>query len=192
MLPTFFCYNIIMKAKGTKIFFGIIIFFVFIFLFSKTVIDEKDKTLCGEKGILTNFNLIGIVPKDFCNKSVTENNLKNISFASSTVLVEEKSKPEEMMLGLSGRENLPAGYGMLFVFNDIGSHGFWMKDMNFPIDIIFIDDNFLVTGIEKEIATNTYPEIFGEDFVSKYVLEVNAGFADANGIKIGDKVNLGE
>ncbi len=181
-----------MQKKGTKIFFGIIIFCVFIFLFSKTVIDEKDKTLCGEKGILTNFNLLGIVPKDFCNKTVVENNLKSIFFASSTILVEEKSKPEEMMIGLSGRTGLENGKGMLFVFNEVGSHGFWMKDMNFPIDIIFLNENLEVVGVERSLATSTYPEIFGEEFVSKYVLEVNAGFADMNVIKVGDKADLGE
>ena len=178
--------------KATKIIFGLITFGVFIYLFFNIFIEEKDKTLCGDKGIISNFNLFGIVPTDFCNKPTEESNTKNILIASSTISVEIASSSEDMMGGLSGRANLENGKGMLFVFNNTGSHGFWMKDMNFPLDIIYIDENLVVAGILKDVATSTYPIIFGEEFVSKYVLEVPAGFSNENEIKVSDKVNLGE
>ena len=63
-----------------------------------------------------------------------------------------------------------------------------MKDMNFPLDILWINDNFEIVGIEKKILPQTYPKIFGEKYLSSYVLEVSAGYCDKNNIKIGDKI----
>ena len=178
--------------KATKTIFSLITFIVFIYLFFNLFIKEKDRVLCGNKGFISNFNLSEVVPTDFCNKSGAENKIKNILIASTTIPIEIASSSEDMLRGLSERKNLEYGNGMLFIFDNLGSHGFWMKDMNFPVDIIFINENFEVVGIEKNLSTSTYPEIFGEEFISKYVLEVSAGFADKSGIKIGDKTDLGD
>ncbi|MGB8816258.1 MAG: DUF192 domain-containing protein [Minisyncoccia bacterium] len=174
----------------SKFFFGIIIFGVFIYLFLAIFNGEKGKILCGDRGLISNFNLSGIVSDDFCNTPTTESQTRNILVASSTISVEIASSSEDMMRGLSNRASLEDGKGMLFIFNNTGSHGFWMKDMLIPIDIIFIDENLLVVGIEKSLLPSTYPEIFGGEYVSKYVLEVPAGFSDKNEIKIGDVVGL--
>jgi hypothetical protein len=176
--------------KVTKIIFGLITFGVFIYLFFNIFIEKKDKILCGERGIISNFNLPRMIPTDFCDKNKIENGTKNLLIASTTISIEIASSSVQMMKGLSGRMSLEDGKGMLFIFNDLGNHGFWMKEMYFPIDIIFIDENFEVVGIKKSLLTSTYPEIFGEEFVSKYVLEVPAGFVDKNQIKVGDRANL--
>jgi len=177
-----------MKAK--KIIFSLITFGVFIYLFLNFFQQEKKGIFCAEKGIIKNFNLPQAASDIFCNEIVKESNQKIIRIASTTVNIEIASSSEEMMIGLSDRVGLKDGEGMLFVFNNMGNHGFWMKGMNFPIDIIFMDENFVVSGIENSLATSTYPEIFGGNFVSKYVLEVTAGFANKNQIKIGDKADL--
>jgi uncharacterized membrane protein (UPF0127 family) len=65
-----------------------------------------------------------------------------------------------------------------------------MKDMNFPIDILWINDNFEVVGIEKNILPQTYPKTFGEKYLASYVLEVSAGYCDKNNIKLGNKINF--
>jgi hypothetical protein len=176
--------------KVAKIIFGLITFGVFIYLFFSVFVEKKDKILCGDRGIISNFNLSEMIPTDFCDKNKIENRTKNLLIASTTISIEIASSSEQMMRGLSGRMSLEDGKGMLFIFNDLGNHGFWMKEMYFPIDIIFINENFDVVGIKKSLLTSTYPEIFGEEFVSKYVLEVPAGFVDKNQIKVGDRANL--
>ena len=90
-------------------------------------------------------------------------------------------------LGLSGRASLD-GEGMLFIFENVGNYGFWMKDMNFPIDILWIDDKFEVVGIEKNLSPDTFPKSFGSNYLVKYVLEVPAQYSDKNNIKIGDNI----
>ncbi len=77
---------------------------------------------------------------------------------------------------------------MFFVFENSGNYNFWMKDMNFPIDILWIDQDYKIIGIKKSIATSTYPETFGSEYYSRYILELSSGFSDKNNIKIGDKI----
>ena len=88
--------------------------------------------------------------------------------------------------GLSGREFLDPHSGMLFIFPIDGQHGIWMKDMNFSIDIIWINSHFEVTHIEHNVSPSTYPEIFKPTQDAKFVVELNAGFVRKYNIKIGD------
>ncbi len=104
------------------------------------------------------------------------------------VRVEIADNDRERSLGLSGREALLPGTGMLFVFDASGSYNFWMKDMKFPIDIIWIDEDALVVWIEKNVSPNTFPKTFTSTQPAKYVLEVPAGFADRHEIRIGSVV----
>jgi uncharacterized membrane protein (UPF0127 family) len=92
--------------------------------------------------------------------------------------------------GLSGTQSLKEGEGMLFVFSDDGPHHFWMKDMNYSIDIIWIDSDGRIVHIEPSLSPDTYPTSYGPDTPSRYVLEVNAGFAQAHALKVGDIVRL--
>lgn len=96
----------------------------------------------------------------------------------------------ERTLGLSGRKSLAADEGMLFVFENSGNFGFWMKDMNFPIDIIWIDEGKSVVHLEKNVSPDTYPTVFTPSKSAKYVLEVQAGFSDATGLKPGDNLEF--
>ncbi len=98
----------------------------------------------------------------------------------------------KMVLGLSGKENLKGNLGMLFVFDTAGNYGFWMKDMKFPLDILWISDDLHIVGIEKNLATSTYPQIFGRNYFAKYVLELPAGYLDTNSIKVGNKIFISE
>lgn len=88
--------------------------------------------------------------------------------------------------GLSGRKSLKDDQGMLFVFETLGVYKFWMKDMNFPIDIIWFDGNQKIVHIEKNVLPESYPKLFGPDEETKYVLEVTAGFSVKNDLKVGD------
>lgn len=97
---------------------------------------------------------------------------------------------EERMQGLSGKENLEEDEGLLFIFTKPSKYGFWMKDMNFPIDIAWIDKNKIIIHIESDVATTTYPKVFYPNEDALYVLETRASFFEKNKIKIGDIVNF--
>ncbi|OGG44019.1 hypothetical protein A2841_04050 [Candidatus Kaiserbacteria bacterium RIFCSPHIGHO2_01_FULL_48_10] len=92
--------------------------------------------------------------------------------------------------GLSGRENLPKGEGMLFVFDAPGRYPFWMKDTQFPIDILWLDANGVIVYVEKEVSPATYPKQFIPTQDALYVLEVSAGFIEQHNLIQGSKVNI--
>lgn len=96
---------------------------------------------------------------------------------------------EERALGLSNRESLAEGRGLLFIFEETGVYGFWMKDMKFPIDIVWIDENWVVVGIERRVTPNTYPTTFFPPRPVKYVLELNSEEASRLGIDIGSRLS---
>lgn len=95
-----------------------------------------------------------------------------------------------MAKGLSGHDPLLSDQGMLFVFSNPGKHAFWMKDMTFPIDIIWFDQNRKVIHIERSLSPTTYPNAYGSEFDSQYVLEVSAGISNNIGLKKGDQFDF--
>ncbi len=100
----------------------------------------------------------------------------------------------ERSQGLSGRASLPEGEGLLFIFPDKTSNPFWMKDMNFAIDIIWISDDKVI-GIEKDAkpqpgADGSQLKLYFPPSSVSYVLEVPSGFSDRKGINTGDNVDL--
>ena len=90
--------------------------------------------------------------------------------------------------GLGGRESLSEGYGMLFIFEKADFQSFWMKDMKFPIDIIWIDETKRVVFVKNKVSPASYPETFSPKVSAKYVLETPAGFSEKNRLKVGDMV----
>jgi uncharacterized membrane protein (UPF0127 family) len=100
--------------------------------------------------------------------------------------------------GLSGRSVLNEEEGMLFIFPDDKIRYFWMKDMLFPIDIIWIDKEGRIIGIEEnapkpEGSTPDYKlSIYSSPKPVPYVLEVNAGFSERNNIKVNDIVEINQ
>jgi len=87
--------------------------------------------------------------------------------------------------GLMFQEQLPLDEGMLLVFDDANKRSIWMLNMQFPLDVIWIDDNSKVVFIEKNVPpcktaleTVTCPSYKGGSKDAKYVLEVTAGFVE--------------
>lgn len=62
---------------------------------------------------------------------------------------------------------------MLFVFPEAGLHRFWMKDMNFPIDIYWLGKNYEVVDVAKNVPPESYPKTFSPKSPANYVLETN-------------------
>lgn len=98
-----------------------------------------------------------------------------IKVGSRTFIAEVADTEAKRTLGLSGRKSLPTNQGMLFVFDEPSQPGFWMKDMNFPIDIIWFDKNRKIVGIEKNLQPNSYPQVFYPPQEVSSALEINAG-----------------
>ena len=93
--------------------------------------------------------------------------------------------------GLSGRASLAEGHGMLFVFEQDGQWGIWMKDMHFSIDILWLDAAGTVVTVASSISPETYPESFHPEAPARYVLELPAGYAAKAGIAKGARLELG-
>ncbi len=92
--------------------------------------------------------------------------------------------------GLSDKEKISDREGMFFIFNKPGYYPFWMKDINFPLDIIWFDENLKVIEIKKNLQPNSFPQTYQSAGLAKYVLEINAGLSDQYDIKRGDKCFL--
>lgn len=97
---------------------------------------------------------------------------------------------EERMRGLSGVKTLPSDTGMFFVFEVPGKYGFWMKDMLFSIDIIWLDENFKIITVAENISPNSYPQVFYPERAARYVLEVASGVAEQNHYSEGKHLNF--
>jgi hypothetical protein len=93
----------------------------------------------------------------------------------------------ERSRGLSGRKYLGDYEGMLFLYENEVNNPFWMKDMLIPLDIIFIDsDNFIVDIKEnQQPCEGSYCPSISSLEPFQYVLEVNSGFCEENGIEVG-------
>lgn len=104
--------------------------------------------------------------------------------------VEIASTDEQRIRGLSGRRDLAAGSGLLFVFPNEATYGFWMKEMNFSIDIVWISAGLRVIHIAEDVAPATYPKVFRPSQPARYVLELKAMSARKLGVKVGTPVTL--
>ncbi len=94
--------------------------------------------------------------------------------------------------GLSGRTKMKDNEGMLFIFDAPGKYGFWMKDMLFALDIVWINNNGVVVSIERNVTPESYPKAFINHVDANYVLEINAGLSEKFGLYLGSKVKFGE
>jgi len=108
----------------------------------------------------------------------------------SAVWAEEVSSDEGLELGLSGRDSLCQECGMLFVFRDSAMRTFWMKDMKFPIDIIFMDEDCKVVKIAASVppCEGACGVTYSSGKPAKYVLEASAGYAARHNISEGSQV----
>lgn len=97
--------------------------------------------------------------------------------------------PELRSRGLSEKTGLPTGFGMEFVFETPGSYGFWMKDMKFPLDIIWVRDSLIVDVWENaQPPTGAYIPSYSPKGDADRVYEFGAGFVKERELMIGDQV----
>jgi uncharacterized membrane protein (UPF0127 family) len=118
--------------------------------------------------------------------------LSCVCLRDSCLRVELALTPEQQERGLMFRPRLPQGRGMLFVMPKEDFWSFWMKNTTISLDIIWIDSNGVVVDIVKAAQPSkaALPPSFKPLFAARYVLEANAGFADAHHVRIGDKARF--
>lgn len=132
------------------------------------------------------------------SKSEAQTIIKDTTFETE-VAKDDAAKQK----GLSKRKSLKKDAGLLFIFDKKGRHAFWMKDMLFPIDIIFIEKKISDSISEGTIvyiaenvkapskdATPSTLEIYSPNKDADLVFEVNAGISKDKGFKVGDQVRF--
>ena len=128
---------------------------------------------------------ISVIPNNTAASSSVE-----WSLTGETMTLQIASTPAQEELGLGGISSLASLSGMFFVFDAPNTYGFWMKGMEFPLDIIWLDQDFKIIHIENGLSPSTYPKIFYPGAPAMYVIEVNAGIAERFSLQIGQMMEI--
>ena len=140
-------------------------------------------------GLLVTIIIIGVA-LSFINGGALRR--ARVAVGGQTIYVEVADTPEEQARGLSFRNSIGSNDGMLFVFDSPGSYGFWMKDMNFSIDIVWIS-NDRVVGFEENVDPQIGAPIknlkvyYPPEPVDR-VLEIKAGGVRRLRVGVGDRI----
>lgn len=108
----------------------------------------------------------------------------SLRIANHRFSVEFARTDAERMRGLSGRPSLSAQQSMIFVSSTSYRQCFWMKDMQFPIDMVWLDSQKRITAIESNVDPKSFPASYCHE--GQYVVELAAGTAVKHGLKTGD------
>jgi uncharacterized protein len=108
------------------------------------------------------------------------------------VRVEIADNPVERYIGLRGRESMPEAHGMLFVYPAEAPHTFTMADTPIPLSIAFIDSERRIVDIQDMKPFDDEPPGYDSAEPAQYALEVNQGFFEERGVRVGDRVDLPE
>lgn len=120
-----------------------------------------------------------------------QNPAHSMQIGDTKINLEIAITPAEQAKGLMYREHMDENSGMLFIFEKEEKHSFWMKNTLIPLDMIFLDSNKKIVDVmtaepcEKDPCKSYMPKA-----EAKYVLEVNAGFAQKHDIQIGEEAEL--
>ncbi len=111
-----------------------------------------------------------------------------IQFNTASYEIELALTDQEKKKGLSNRDSMPQGHGMLFVYPVAEKYDFWMKDMRFPLDFIWLRDKTVV-DITPNVQPESGPEytLYHPSSPANMILELHAGEAAKAGIVIGQQ-----
>lgn len=116
-------------------------------------------------------------------------NQTKLKLGTAEFVIEIADTPLKRQRGLSGQSTIGDNEGLLFIFPENSYPSFWMKEMNFPIDIIWLDENLFVVDITTNLDPQTYPQTFSPTQPVKYVLEIKAGTSQRKNITIGTQAH---
>ncbi len=113
-----------------------------------------------------------------------------VSIGSKLIYARVADTDASRAKGLSGTSGLSDSEGMLFVFDVPGRWGMWMKDMKYSLDMVWMDSNKKIVYVAENVSPSTYPNAFLPDSDALYVLELPAGFVEANHVVRGQIVGF--
>ncbi len=96
--------------------------------------------------------------------------------------------PVALEKGLGGRSSMPSNKGMLFILASSSDNCFWMKDMKFPLDMVWLDNNGKVIHTAADVKPDSYPNQYCSEGQPKYVVELNAGNIKCGNIRDGQAI----
>jgi len=109
----------------------------------------------------------------------------------ATLQAEVAKEYADKQIGLSDHDCLKAGTAMLFPYDSPGEYCYWMKDMNFAIDMVWLDSNKKIITIISNVKPESYPEkSFCPSSPAQYVVEVNAGLSKQLGWDINTQFSF--
>lgn len=114
----------------------------------------------------------------------------DLRLGDQTIVLDVADTPAKQQLGLGQRADLPPNRGMIFTYDAPGDRCFWMKDMNFPIDIIWLNAEKQIIHIVRELKPETYPQSYCPPQPADDVVELHPGSADKYQLKLGDSLAL--
>ncbi len=128
----------------------------------------------------------------FFSSAAAESAAKKVCLKGVCLDAELADSEYKRQQGLMFRDGLADRQAMLFIFAEEDRQGFWMRNMRFGLDILWISAGKRIVHIAKAVSpcAGEPCEIISPDQKARYVLEVNAGFADKYGIRLGEKVNF--
>jgi uncharacterized protein len=163
------------------------VLFVFIFQYSIIVIETEKLFVFAHQEITVQDSL----PNNPNNDS---NYLKGYLIIDDfKIFVDIALTDTQKQAGLSIKNFMNENEGMLFFLEEPTKASFWMKNMHFPIDIIWLDETFSIVHIEEKLqpcTTTFYCPSYKPLKESLYVLETIAGFANKHHLKIGDQMDF--
>jgi uncharacterized protein len=127
-----------------------------------------------------------------CDKSTTSESFTllpttTMQIGGQPFVLEKALNAGDQMTGLMRRDSLSPDHGMIFVFPQAATQSFWNKNVRFPLDNLFLDDDARIVSIQHMDA---YDETATQPVVARYVIELNAGTPAKLGLKVGDKLTL--
>jgi uncharacterized membrane protein (UPF0127 family) len=142
--------------------------------------------------------LIGLGASTFVKVSLANPNSCTVPYrqdarikaGNNYIEAEVPQNDQQKATGLGGRSCIGSEQGMLFVFDKEGSYDFWMKDMKFSIDIVWLNEDKTVIDVAPNVSPATYPKTFTSKKPAKYVLELQTGKAQQLDITQGSPLQF--
>ncbi|MBF0619045.1 MAG: DUF192 domain-containing protein [Candidatus Omnitrophica bacterium] len=115
-----------------------------------------------------------------------------VCFKDACYVVDVAGNDEDRARGFMYRERIEPGQGIFFIFDSVDIYGFWMKNVKFALDIIWLDEAKRVVYIQHQAPPCSIRPcpVYEPPVVSKYVVEIPPGDAGRLGIKVGDEVSF--
>lgn len=92
--------------------------------------------------------------------------------------------------GLTNRKRPDDAYGMLYVLEEPSRYAYWMKDMLFSTDVIWLDEQYRVIDLEASLSAENSSQIYEPDQPALFVLEFPDGFVKRHAVKKGERIDL--